>query len=93
MMNLLKDGNKFVRIAAHKALPEFIAKFGSKDVPDKLFDYYVSLIDLDINNQVSKVNEIVEKVAFYFPGVLYTVGRGKWPQLKKLFNRLLHFKG
>lgn len=92
METFLKDGNKFVRIAAHKALPEFLAKYGDKNVPEKLFDYYVKLIDLDINNQVSKSNEIIEKVAYYYPGVLQTVGRNKWPQLKKLFNRLLHSK-
>ena len=56
---LLKDGNKFVRIASHKIVPEFIAKYGSKNFPKTIFDVYVGLIDLDINNQVSKQNEII----------------------------------
>jgi hypothetical protein len=56
---LLKDGNKFVRIASHKIVPEFIAKYGSKNLPKAIFDVYVGLIDLDINNQVSKQNEII----------------------------------
>lgn len=56
LLNLLKDGNKFVRIAAHKVVPEFVAKYNDKNVPKAIFDVYVSLIDLDINNQVSKQN-------------------------------------
>ena len=56
LLSFLKDGNKFVRIASHKILPEFLAKYGSSDIPKQLFDTYLSLIDLDINNQVSKPN-------------------------------------
>ena len=53
---MLKDGNKFVRIASHKIVPEFVAKYGDKNVPKAIFDVYLSLLDLDINNQVSKQN-------------------------------------
>lgn len=56
LLTFLKDGNKFVRIASHKIIPEFIAKYGDKNVPKALFDAYIVLIDLDINNQVSKPN-------------------------------------
>lgn len=50
------------------------------------------MMDLDINNQVSKINELIINVAYYFPGVLQTVGAGRWPQMKKLFDRLIHFR-
>jgi hypothetical protein len=29
----MKDGNKFVKILAFKTIPEFIANYGSEDVP------------------------------------------------------------
>lgn len=50
------------------------------------------MIDLDINNQVSKLNELIINVAYYFPGVLQTAGAHRWPQMQKLFNRLIHFR-
>lgn len=73
-------------------MPEFLAKHGDANVPDKLFEIYLGMIDLDINNQVSKLNEIIVTISYYFPGVLYTVGGDKWPKMKQLFNRLLRFK-
>lgn len=73
-------------------MPEFIAKYGDSNIPKAIFDVYISLMDLDINNQVSKPYEIVEKVSYYFPGVLQTVGKTKWPQMSPLFNKLLHHR-
>lgn len=81
-----------MRIASHKIVPEFLARYGSSDVPKKLFDTYVSLIDLDINSQVSSTNEIIEKISYFFPGVLQTVGSKRWRELSSLFNRLLHHR-
>ena len=33
-----------------------------------------------------------KKVAFYFPGVMLTLGPGKWDLMEKLFSRLIHHK-
>jgi hypothetical protein len=54
LLTFLKDGNKFVRIAAHKAVPQFIAKYGDSSVPKPIFDVYLSLIDSDISSQLTK---------------------------------------
>lgn len=55
-------------------------------------DIYIHLIDHEINQSVNRENEIAAKVAFYFPGVMHTLGGSKWDSMKKLFNRLLFFK-
>jgi hypothetical protein len=55
-------------------VPKFIAKYGDTNVPKALFDIYLSLVDCESNSQVSKPEEVIEKVSFYFPGVLQTVG-------------------
>jgi len=36
LLNFTKDGNKIVKIAAFKIIPEFIANYGSSKVPEKI---------------------------------------------------------
>lgn len=36
--------------------------------------------------------ELGKKVAFYFPGVMMTLGASKWDLMEKLFSRLIHHK-
>ena len=36
--------------------------------------------------------ELGKKVAFYFPGVMMTLGANKWDIMEKLFSRLIHHK-
>ena len=36
--------------------------------------------------------ELGKKVAFYFPGVMMTLGANKWEIMEKLFSRLIHHK-
>lgn len=50
---------------------------------------YIHLMDSEANDLVYKDAEIAVKVAYYFPGVMFTLGPGKWETMKKLFNRLL----
>lgn len=52
---------------------------------------YIHLMDSEANELVYKDEEIAAKVAFYFPGVMFTLGPGKWEIMKKLFNRLLMY--
>ena len=33
LLQFVKDGNKFVRVAAHKIIPEFLAKYGESNIP------------------------------------------------------------
>lgn len=39
---------------------------------------YIHLMDSEANELVYKDEEIAAKVAFYFPGVMLTLGPGKW---------------
>lgn len=52
---------------------------------------YIHLIDSEANELDYNNEEIAAKVAFYFPGVMFTLGSGKWQMMKKLFNRLLTY--
>jgi hypothetical protein len=45
LINFTRDGNKIVKIAAFKIIPEFIANYNSSKVPEKLVDIYIHLID------------------------------------------------
>ena len=36
--------------------------------------------------------ELGIKVAYYFPGVMLTLGSSKWDVMKKLFHRLIYHK-
>lgn len=92
LFHFTMDGNKLVKIAAFKILPEFLAKYGSKNPPEQLLTVYLNLIGNEINHYVNREDEIIEKVAFYFPGVLQTYGAGRWGQFKGLFSRLLRSK-
>ncbi len=67
-----------MKIAAHKIIPEFLANYNSAEVPEKLVNMYIHLMDNDINNLTSRDGEIGSKVAFYFPGVMFTLGASRW---------------
>ena len=45
MLNLLKDENKWVKIAAFKSLGPFIASLESPNISEKLFEYYYSMTE------------------------------------------------
>lgn len=78
MIHLTKDGNKIVKIAAHKIIPEFLANYNSPQAPEKLVTLYIHLVDNEINSLVNREGEIAIKVAYYFPGVMFTLGGSKW---------------
>jgi len=67
-----------VKIAAYKTIPEFLANYNSPNVPEKLVNLYIHLIDSEANDLVYKNYEIAIKVAYYFPGVMFTLGPSKW---------------
>jgi hypothetical protein len=54
-------------------------------MPDKLMEIYLKLMDHEINSLVSRENEILNKVSFFFPGVLYRAGKKSWEDMRKLF--------
>ena len=80
MLSFLKDGNKLVKIHAHKSLPLYISllTFNHPQHPDdlsyKLLEQYFKLIDSDVNN-LAMSNEIIYELSYYFPAVLLTLGK------------------
>ena len=58
MLNLLKDENKWVKIAAFKSLGPFIASLESPNISEKLFEYYYSMTENATKN-ISTENEVL----------------------------------
>ncbi len=56
LLAFTKDGNRIVKVAAFKIIPEFLANYESHEVPMKLFEIYLSLLDHQINDSVSHEN-------------------------------------
>jgi hypothetical protein len=54
LIDLTKDTNKMVKLSAYKVIPEFLANYDSENIPEKLIQIYVNLIDDDINRLVSR---------------------------------------
>jgi hypothetical protein len=92
LLHMTKDGNKIVKINAHKILPEFLASYNAPNPPDKLITMYIHLMDNEVNSMMSRDGEMCIKVAYYFPGVMLTLGPTKWETMHKLFNRLIFHK-
>jgi hypothetical protein len=80
MLSLLKDGNKLVKINAHKILPLYVScldfshTHNSEDLSYKLLDQYFKLIDSDVNNMAMS-SEILYQLSYNFPAVLQTLGK------------------
>ena len=49
LLTLTKDGNKIVKINAHKILPDFLANYNAPNPPQKLVNLYIHLLDHSIN--------------------------------------------
>ena len=92
MLFLTKDTNKIVKITAHKIIPEFLANYNASNPPEKLVNMYIHLMDHSINELFNRDGELGAKVAFYFPGVMMTLGAGRWDTMEKLFSRLIYHK-
>ena len=53
---------------------------------------YIHLMDSEVNSLMNREGEMAIKVAYYFPGVMMTLGASKWEVMKKLFTRLIMTK-
>ena len=51
---MIKDGNKIVKVSAYKIIPEFLANYESEQMPSKLMEIYLKLMDHEVNSLVSR---------------------------------------
>lgn len=82
------DLSRWVRTSAYQNLGPLIATFDRGCVPQKLLDCFISM--KGGNEFVSGGSDIVLHCAYSFPGVLLTVGADGWPELKELYESLMH---
>ncbi|CAD8183033.1 unnamed protein product [Paramecium pentaurelia] len=92
LLALLDDQNKWVKQHAYKQLGKYISIITrSENINDKLLEFYLKMNDSDIR-ELGIDNEIVIECALYFPAVLQVYTDKKWPQLSKLFMKLINHK-
>ncbi|CAD8098728.1 unnamed protein product [Paramecium sonneborni] len=92
LLALLDDQNKWVKQHAYKQLGKYISIITrSENINDKLLEFYLKMNDSDIR-ELGIDNEIVIECALYFPAVLQVYTEKKWPQLSKLFMKLIIHK-
>lgn len=88
LLKLLKDTNKWVKIAAYKCLGPFISTLAGMSISEKLFENYCQMTTSSLNSLASD-NEIMSACSFYFPAVLAAFGAEKWPAMSKMFYLLI----
>jgi serine/threonine-protein phosphatase 4 regulatory subunit 1 len=81
MKTSLKDKSRWVKLTAQQQLGSFVIEAG-KSVDEEVLQAYLKLSASD-SDQELKVS-----CAFYFPGVLLTLGAEYWPVLQPTFNQL-----
>jgi len=77
-LGFLKESSKWVKVAAKTNIGLVIVNYKA-EVPQKLLKKYLAC---------GVSGDIGYYAAYYFPGVLYTLGKDYWTQLKPLFDKL-----
>mmetsp|Transcript_13040 Transcript_13040/g.24294 ORF Transcript_13040/g.24294 Transcript_13040/m.24294 type:complete len:445 (-) Transcript_13040:1672-3006(-) len=77
----LKDKSRWVKLTAQQQLGPFIVELG-KGVEDEILQAYLKLSASDSES------ELKSSCAFYFPGVLVTLGAEAWTTLQPTFNQM-----
>lgn len=88
MINLLRDNNKWVRLSAYKNLGRFIYTLKNLNFNEKLLLEYCRMADNDVNS-IGRENEIIYSCAYNFPAVIDALGKERWVDLHKLYEKLL----
>mmetsp|Transcript_27619 Transcript_27619/g.47289 ORF Transcript_27619/g.47289 Transcript_27619/m.47289 type:complete len:607 (-) Transcript_27619:62-1882(-) len=83
---LLKDSSRWVRNSTYQHLGPFIATLDKDSVPDHLLGHYTGMIE-GTRSQYGD-SDTVRFCAFSFPGVLLTLGSGKWNDLQSVYFTL-----
>ena len=81
-----QDASKWVKMAAHQYLGPFIATLKGQPIDKSLVSYYISMGDPRRNSFNS---DVAFHWAYNFPAVLVTLGKDKWPDLKRLYKILV----
>ena len=81
-----QDSSKWVKMAAHQYLGPFIATLKGQNIDKKLVNYYISMGD---PRRASFNSDVAFHCAYNFPAVLLTLGKEKWPDLKRLYKILV----
>lgn len=89
ILKMIKDNNKWVKLAAYKCLGPFISSLSGMKISEKLFEAYCQMASSSVNNLSSDNNEIMSACSFYFPAVVAALGPKKWPSLSKMFHILI----
>ena len=81
-----QDASKWVKMASHQYLGPFIATLKDQPIDKSLVSYYISMGD---PRRSSFNSDVAFHCAFNFPAVLVTLGKDKWPDLKRLYKILV----
>jgi serine/threonine-protein phosphatase 4 regulatory subunit 1 len=81
-----QDASKWVKMAAHQYLGPFIATLKGQVIDKSLVSYYISMGD---PRRSSFNSDVAFHCAYNFPAVLVTLGKEKWPDLKRLYKILV----
>ena len=81
-----QDASKWVKMAAHQYLGPFIATLKGQPIDKSLVSYYISMGD---PRRSSFNSDVAFHCAYNFPAVLVTLGKEKWPDLKRLYKILV----
>lgn len=68
---------------------KFISTLPSRVINKTILFHYLSLIDGPLGDMALD-SELQVACAFSFPGVLYAVGKERWPELRRLYHSLVN---
>lgn len=88
MLNFLKDSNKWVRLSAYKSIGKFIHMLKGLKLNEKLLVEFCRMTESDVNS-IGKENEIIYNCAYNFPAVVDALGSARWPELYKVYEKLI----
>ena len=84
----LKDVSKWVRHAMYQQLGPFLSTMPSELIPAPLLAHFTGMA-ADADNPDGGEAELALFCAFSYPGVMVTLGCGRWPELRATFNVLV----
>ena len=88
MLSFLKDSNKWVKLSAYKNLGKFIWTLKGLRINEKLVQEFFRMTDNDINS-IGRDNEVIYSCAYNFPAVVDALGKERWVELYKVYEKLL----
>jgi serine/threonine-protein phosphatase 4 regulatory subunit 1 len=87
-LRLALDPSRQVKQCVLQQAGMFIATLPHRATSESVLKYFYSMASAPTND-LSTDAELREYCAYYFPGVLHTIGGKRWPEMREVYQRLV----